>query len=95
MPHTNIIEFFWRVTLHFSPEDFKNRIGIAKNLQNENTRPINSVDLAYMLVFMKTIFFYFQHDISMRTQKVGNYAKNPRTVPRLLPQTHCSELFQN
>jgi hypothetical protein len=23
-------------------------MGIAKNLQNENTRPINSVDLAYM-----------------------------------------------
>jgi hypothetical protein len=31
-----------------SPEDFKNRMGIAKKLQNENTRPINSVDLAYM-----------------------------------------------
>jgi hypothetical protein len=28
---------------------FKNRMGIAKKLQNENTRPINSVDLAYML----------------------------------------------
>jgi hypothetical protein len=23
-------------------------MGIAKNLQNENSRPINSVDLAYM-----------------------------------------------
>jgi hypothetical protein len=34
--------------LHFSPEDFKNRMGIAKNFQNENTRPINSVDLVYM-----------------------------------------------
>jgi hypothetical protein len=34
--------------LHFSPEDFKNRMGIAENLQNENTRTINSVDLAYM-----------------------------------------------
>jgi hypothetical protein len=44
----NIIEFFWRLPLHFSPEDFKNRMGIAKNFQNENTRPINFVDLAYM-----------------------------------------------
>jgi hypothetical protein len=33
----------------FSPDDFKNRMmGVAKNLQNENTRPINSVDLAHM-----------------------------------------------
>jgi hypothetical protein len=29
----NIIEFFWR-PLHFCPEEFKNRMGMAKNLQN-------------------------------------------------------------
>jgi hypothetical protein len=40
--------------LHFSPEDFKNRMRIAKKLQNENTRPINSVDLAYMHIFYMT-----------------------------------------
>jgi hypothetical protein len=40
------IDFFEKC--EFRPEDFKNRMGIAKNLQNENTRPINSVDLAYM-----------------------------------------------
>jgi hypothetical protein len=35
-----------KILLHFSPKDFKNGMGNAKKLKNENARPINSEDLA-------------------------------------------------
>jgi hypothetical protein len=44
--------------LHISPKDFKNRMGIAKNLQNENTRPINPVDLALYAINWRNISQY-------------------------------------